>query len=82
MLRVGAVRFRGRCEKHPRYLPPEPPEDPNCKRCGLLADIERAHRRMVALMRQFRPEDWPAVRTEPDPRQPSLFPPENTETAA
>jgi hypothetical protein len=57
MLKVGTLRWKGRCGRHPQY-------DPNdgegairgaCNRCYALLDIHVQHRRLLELMRAFGP---------------------------
>jgi hypothetical protein len=62
MLKIGAVRWRGKCSRHPRF---DPLEDGRggvkggCPRCNSLVEILETHQRMLALMRTFAP---PAVK--------------------
>lgn len=77
MLKVGTLRWKGRCSRHPKY-------DPNdgeaairgaCNRCYALLEIHRQHRRLLELMRAFGPlRDRPANAARViDEHQPSLF---------
>jgi hypothetical protein len=56
MLKLGSVRWKGRCGKHPRY---DPEVDGlggirgGCKRCEILLEIWQHHSQMVRLMREF-----------------------------
>ena len=56
MIRIGSVRWHGRCAKHPRY---DPETDGlagirgGCRRCELLLEIWQQHARLVKLMREF-----------------------------
>jgi hypothetical protein len=58
MLRIGTVRWQGKCSKHPRF---DPVSDGaggvkgGCERCEALVEIQKHHARMVALMRGFAP---------------------------
>ncbi len=57
MLRLGTVRFRAKCPRHPRYNPAIDGEGAikgGCPKCQLLLEIFYAHRQMVALMRQMK----------------------------
>jgi hypothetical protein len=66
MLRIGSIRWRGKCPKHPLFDPYFEGRGAvagSCERCALLADIEAHHRQMLALMRRFAPP-------KPDPRRP------------
>jgi hypothetical protein len=56
MVRVGSVRWQGRCAKHPRYNPAI--DGPGgirggCRRCELLLEIWTQHSKLVRLMREF-----------------------------
>ena len=56
MLKLGSVRWRGKCSKHPGF---DPRLDGRaairggCERCGVLADIHDLNVRMLALMHTF-----------------------------
>ena len=56
MLKLGSVRWKGRCSKHPMY---DPETDGlggirgGCRRCEMLLDIWTHHSKMVRLMREF-----------------------------
>jgi hypothetical protein len=68
MLKVGSVRWRGKCPRHPRFDPGLDGRGAirgGCERCSLLAEIHEHHSRMLAMMRQFAP---PRVR----PRRPQM----------
>lgn len=70
MLRIGSVRWRGKCHKHPAFDPyfdGRAGIKGGCERCSLLADIEARHTEMLALMRRFAPP-------KPDPRNPGPAP--------
>jgi hypothetical protein len=57
MLKLGTVRFRARCARHPRYNPAIDGEAAirgGCPKCHLLLDIFRAHRQLVSLMQQVK----------------------------
>jgi hypothetical protein len=61
MLKIGAVRWQGRCSKHPRYNPRIDGLGGikgGCRRCELLLEIHTCHGRLVRLLREFgaRPE--------------------------
>jgi len=76
MLKVGSVRWRGKCPRHPRF---DPGSDGRggirggCERCSLLADIHEHHARMLAMMRQFAPPRVRPRRPEPPNPQANLF---------
>jgi len=62
MLKIGVVRWRGKCSRHPSFDPYA--DGPGavrggCARCMALLEIHECHQRMVALMRGFAP---PVVR--------------------
>jgi hypothetical protein len=56
MLKIGSVRWKGRCTKHSAY---DPEIDGigairgGCRRCQLLFDIWDHHNKMVRLIREF-----------------------------
>jgi hypothetical protein len=57
MLRLGTVRFRAKCQRHPRYNPALEGEGAikgGCPKCQLLLEIFHAHRQMVTLMRKVK----------------------------
>lgn len=74
MLKLGTLRWKGKCKRHPAYDPVdgEAAIKGACARCYALLDIYVQHRRLVELMRNFGP-----VREKPvkkvDQFQPSLF---------
>ena len=79
MLKIGVVRWRGKCSRHPSFDPYT--DGPGavkgaCPKCIALLEIHQYHQKMVALMRTFAP---PVVKkkTEPeeafDDRQIGLF---------
>jgi hypothetical protein len=79
MLKIGAVKWRGKCAKHPGFDPEV--DGPgavkgNCQRCNDLVVIHELHQKAMRLMRTFRPavEEKKAV-TEAgaDERQMDLF---------
>jgi hypothetical protein len=56
MLKIGSVKWKGRCGKHPSYNPGEDGEGGikgGCARCGLLLDIFHHHTKVVRGMREF-----------------------------
>lgn len=58
MLKIGTVKWRGKCSKHPGYDPAE--DGPgaikgNCVRCNDLAEIYECHQKMMRMMRKFQP---------------------------
>lgn len=78
MLKIGSIRWKGRCTKHPAY---DPEFDGiggirgGCRRCDLLLEIYTAHTKMVRLMREFgtRDEVKVAAAVETESRQMSLL---------
>jgi hypothetical protein len=79
MLKIGSVRWRGKCTKHPGFDPAT--EGPgairgNCQRCSDLMVIHDLHQKTLRLMRTFRPaeEKKTAPKTDAaDDRQMGLF---------
>jgi hypothetical protein len=58
MLKIGSVKWRGRCAKHPKYDPAEGGLGAvrgNCIRCNQLVDIYDQHQKLLRLMRTFQP---------------------------
>jgi hypothetical protein len=58
MLKIGAVRWRGKCSRHPMFDPSEEGRGAvkgGCARCMSLVEICELHQRMLALMRTFAP---------------------------
>jgi hypothetical protein len=58
MLKIGSIRWRGKCSRHPAF---DPYTDGRgairgaCSRCSELAEIQECHARMLTLMRGFAP---------------------------
>jgi hypothetical protein len=77
MLKVGSVRWKGRCARHPRY---DPAVDGlggirgGCRRCEMLLEIWQHHSQMVRLIREFGTRDSKAP-PQDDGRQMSLLDP-------
>ena len=58
MLKIGAVRWRGKCSRHPMFDPLEAGRGGvkgGCPRCTALVEILETHQKMMALMRTFAP---------------------------
>ncbi len=58
MLKLGTVRWRGKCTRHPGYNPVTDGVAGirgNCPRCNLLLDIYAHHQQALRLMREFHP---------------------------
>ncbi|MEP6717229.1 MAG: hypothetical protein ABJC09_16780 [Terriglobia bacterium] len=56
MLKIGSVRWRGKCSRHPAFDPGDDGRDAirgECEKCGRLAEILECHERMLSLMRGF-----------------------------
>lgn len=76
MLKIGSVRWRGKCSRHPGFNPVEGLGAVRgaCPRCTALVEIYACHQRMISLMRGFAP---PAVakkrKVHESEEQPSLF---------
>lgn len=66
MLKLGSVRWKGRCSKHPAY---DPEVDGmggirgGCRRCEMLLEIWTHHSKMVRLMREFGTREEARART-------------------
>lgn len=76
MLKLGSVRWRGKCSKHPGFDPRSDGRGAirgGCEKCEALADIHDLHVRMLALMRTFVPPAPPKKRPEAPDLQASLF---------
>ena len=77
MLKIGSVRWRGKCPRHPRF---DPCLDGRagirggCEKCTALVDIHNHHVQMLALMRRFAPPQETKRRAaSTDHLQESLF---------
>jgi len=58
MLKIGSVRWRGKCSRHPSFDPyTDGPGaiEARCQRCAALIEINALHERMLMLMRNFAP---------------------------
>jgi hypothetical protein len=78
MLKLGTLRWKGRCSRHPRYDPASDGEGGirgGCTRCLGLLEICQQHKKLLALMRSFGPLRERAVKPEdtPEGRQRGLF---------
>jgi hypothetical protein len=78
MLKIGSVRWRGKCSRHPMfdpYMDGRGAVKAGCTRCEALAEIHDCHQKMLRLMRGFAPP--PVIPKKPgtsfDDRQESLF---------
>jgi len=78
MLRLGTLRWKGRCPRHQRYDPRSEGEGGvvgGCTRCLKLLEIYEHHRELQRLMREFGPvRERAGTKEKPaGARQPSLF---------
>ena len=78
MLKIGTIRWKGKCSKHPRYDPGDAGEGGlvgGCARCIELLEIFQSHKKTVALLRAFGPgRDLKPKPAEPtEDRQIPLF---------
>jgi hypothetical protein len=58
MLKIGSVRWRGKCPRHPGFDPHGEGRGVirgGCAKCAALLEIEECHQRMLSLMRGFAP---------------------------
>jgi hypothetical protein len=58
MLKIGSIRWRGKCSRHPGFDPWIDGRGAirgGCTRCAQLADISETHQRLVSMMRTFAP---------------------------
>lgn len=65
MLKIGSIRWRGKCPRHPRfdpYLDGRGAIRGGCEKCTALVDIHNHHVQMLALMRRFNPPQQPKKR--------------------
>jgi hypothetical protein len=55
MLKIGTLRWRGRCSRHPDFDPSDGASAirGECPRCQALLDIYIQHRRLLQMMRDF-----------------------------
>jgi len=58
MLKIGVIRWRGKCSRHPQFDPFA--DGPGavkggCEKCAALVEIHNSHQRMLSLMRGFAP---------------------------
>jgi len=78
MLKLGTLRWKGRCGRHPRYDPAVDGEGGirgGCRRCMDLLEIHQQHKQLINLLRSFGPMRERAGKTElaGDRRQRGLF---------
>jgi hypothetical protein len=80
MLKIGTVKWQGKCPKHPMYDPESGGAGAikgGCLRCQELQKIFESHQRTLALMRAFGPAQSARKRSveREDDRQQDLFGP-------
>ena len=79
MLKIGTVKWKGRCSKHQAYDPEQDGEGGirgGCGRCRLLLDIYLHHTRLTRAMREFgstEDRQRPSRKGEPEEFQALLF---------
>jgi hypothetical protein len=77
MLKIGTLRWKGRCGRHPQYDPHdgEGAIRGGCARCYALLEIHRNHRHLLEMMRAFGPAKERPVHPKlvMDRNQPGLF---------
>jgi len=77
MLKLGSVRFRAKCARHPKFNPAREGLAAirgACPKCHLLLDIFEMHQRLVGLMRQaVPPRETPAKASGASGNQLPLF---------
>jgi hypothetical protein len=68
MLKIGAVRWRGKCSRHPMFDPfagGRGAVKGGCVRCLSLVEICELHQKMLSLMRTFAPPSDKKKKTSP-----------------
>lgn len=58
MLKLGSIRWKGKCSRHPAYDPYLEGRGAirgGCERCELLAQILERHTELLAMMKRFHP---------------------------
>jgi hypothetical protein len=77
MLKIGSVRWKGRCSRHPAYNPEIDGLGGirgGCKRCEMLLDIYAHHSKLVRSIREFGTREEPKeVKTSAADSQLSFF---------
>ena len=76
MLKIGTLKWKGRCKRHPKYDPVEGEGAVRgaCAQCLALLEIYRHHRRLMEMMRAFGPvRERRSGKTRGADRQRSLF---------
>ena len=76
MLKLGSIRFRSKCSRHPKFNPARdglPAIKGGCPKCHLLLDIYETHHRLVELMRKAVPPRENGTKLAADAAQLGLF---------
>jgi hypothetical protein len=77
MLKIGSVKWKGRCGRHSTYNPEIDGLGGirgGCHRCAMLLDIYEHHQKMVRLIREFGTREIPSQKaTSVEDRQLSLL---------
>ena len=75
MLKLGTLRWKGKCRRHPGYDPAdgEGAIKGACEKCYMLLDIYVQHRRLLELIRSFGPPRERSASKQMRELQPSLF---------
>ena len=69
MLKLGSVRFRSKCSRHPKFNPARDglaAIKGGCPKCHLLLDISETHRKLIDLMRRAVPAKENATKLAAD----------------
>lgn len=69
MLKIGSVKWRGKCSRHPYYDPASEGLGAirgNCARCADLLQIYELHQKALNLMRTFQPVPLKSKQDFPD----------------
>ena len=63
MVKLGTVRFKARCDRHPGFDPHDGTGGVRggCKRCQLLLEIHQSHARLVELIRKAKNDAGPVL---------------------
>lgn len=75
MLKIGSIRWRGKCSRHPGFDPAEGAGAVKgaCPKCSDLVEIHTLHQRLIKLMRGFAPPPAKKRPADDSQTQPSLF---------
>lgn len=83
MLKLGTLRWKGKCQRHPNFHPDEGEGaiKGGCQRCYTLWQIYQQHQRLIRLMREFGPVrerrgpiviEWPQLELFTEPQEMSI----------